>query len=243
MVVLTLAHFSIHPNQSSHSQVHTDACFVDILPLSIVELFQSQGCESCPPAIPLIHPAVSHNPNVLLLTYNVTYWDGRSGWKDTHGNSAWDARQKAYVTHWQRKGVFTPQVVIDGIVDGVGRREGEVSEVLSKAIEARNNQDWSVGLEAGASGLKIASERTEAEVYDVLLITYTPSPETVKVEKGPNKRKKMVHTNIVRDIAKIEEWAGGSKTVPLPQFGGDGQDRAVILQQGNGGPIVAALKL
>ncbi len=243
MVALTYAFLIRLLPSTDVLQTHTDACFVDILPLSIVELFQSQGCESCPPAIPLIHSAVLQNPNVLLLTYNVTYWDGRSGWKDTHGISGWDARQKQYVTRWARKGVFTPQIVIDGIADGVGRQEGEVSQVLSKAIEARNNQDWSVGLEAGPGGLKIASERIETEVYDVLMITYTPGPETVKVEKGPNKRKKMVHANIVRDIAKIEEWAGGNKTVPLPELPRDGQERVAILQQSNGGPMVAALKL
>ena len=180
---------------------------------------------------------------MLLLTYNVTYWDGRAGWKDTLGNASWDARQKGYVTRWARKGVFTPQVIIDGIADGVGRREGEVSEVLSKAIEARNHMDWSVGIDIIAGGLRIASDRTETEIHDVLLIAYTPGSETVKVEKGPNKRKKMMHMNIVRDIAKIEEWAGGMKNVTLPDFGGDGLGRVVVLQQGAGGPIVAALKL
>lgn len=55
------------------SHVHTDACFVDIQPLSIVEFYQSQGCAACTPTIPLVHQAAMQNPNVLLLTYNVTY--------------------------------------------------------------------------------------------------------------------------------------------------------------------------
>ena len=55
------------------THVHTDACFVEIKPLAIVEFFQSQGCEACPPAIPQIHKAAANNHNVLLLTYNVTY--------------------------------------------------------------------------------------------------------------------------------------------------------------------------
>lgn len=55
------------------THVHTDACFVEIKPLAIVEFFQSQGCEACPPAIPQIHKASASNINVLLLTYNVTY--------------------------------------------------------------------------------------------------------------------------------------------------------------------------
>lgn len=55
------------------NHVHTDACFVEIQPLAIAEFFQSQGCAACPDAIPLIHKAAGGNPNVLLLTYNVTY--------------------------------------------------------------------------------------------------------------------------------------------------------------------------
>lgn len=55
------------------THVHTDACFIEIKPLTIVEFFQSQGCEACPPAIPQIHKAAAHNVNALLLTYNVTY--------------------------------------------------------------------------------------------------------------------------------------------------------------------------
>ncbi|KAK6369526.1 hypothetical protein LTS17_009432 [Exophiala oligosperma] len=66
-----------------HGHVHTQACFVEIMPLSVVELFQSQGCKSCPPALPLIHDA-TNNPNLLLLTYDVTYWNyqwGGRGWR------------------------------------------------------------------------------------------------------------------------------------------------------------------
>ncbi len=223
---------------------HTDACFIEFAPLSVVELFQSQGCVSCPAAIPSIHKAVGANPNVVLLSYDVTYWDARSGWKDTHGNAAWDARQRAYVTKWARQGIFTPQVIVDGIADGVGRQEGEVNDILSKAIETRNNMDWAVGLEKASNyELKIASEKTETEKYDVILVTYDPQTELVKIGSGPNKGKKMPHTNLVKDLAKIEEWEGGNKVIPLPEFGADGFNRVVLLQQGEGGQIVAALQV
>ena len=77
----------------------------------------------------------------------------------------------------------------------------------------------------------------------MLLITYDPSSETVKIGKGPNKGKKLVHQNLVKDVSKIEEWNGGIKQVALPEFGRDGFERVVVLQHGNGGAIVAAHKL
>ncbi len=76
--------------------------------LTVIELFQSQGCSSCPPANSNILKLVE-DPNLLVLTYDVTYWD-RLGWKDTFGNSANDRRQWEYAKALSRKNVFTPQV-------------------------------------------------------------------------------------------------------------------------------------
>lgn len=48
---------------------------------AVVEIFQSQGCSSCPPANANVL-AVADRPDVLALSFGVTYWD-RLGWKDT----------------------------------------------------------------------------------------------------------------------------------------------------------------
>ena len=78
------------------------------VPLTVVELFQSQGCSSCPPSNSNVLRLID-DPNILVLTYNVTYWD-RLGWKDTFGKSSFDQRQWEYARKMQRKNVFTPQV-------------------------------------------------------------------------------------------------------------------------------------
>ena len=77
----------------------------------------------------------------------------------------------------------------------------------------------------------------------MLVIVYDPKSVTVKVEKGPNKRKKMEHRNVVKDVVKIEEWSGGVRNVSVPQIGGEGLERVVVVQQGQGGLIVAAVKI
>ena len=49
--------------------------------LVVVELFQSQGCSSCPPAEANLN-AIAGQPGILALSFGVTYWDSL-GWKDT----------------------------------------------------------------------------------------------------------------------------------------------------------------
>ena len=226
---------------SDPNHVHGDACFIDIEPLSIVELYQSQGCKSCPPAVPLIHKATD-NPNLLLLSYDVTYWD-HLGWNDTFGDKRWDQRQRAYVTKWGRTGIYTPHVVVDGVSDGTGGRTGEVSDIISKARESQAQNNWSITLSNLGSELKITSDRSEAEVHDVLLVKYEPTTTTIKIGKGPNKGKKVPHRNIVKDVSKIGEWHGGETIVPFPPADQDGTERVVIVQGSQGGPIVAAEKI
>lgn len=226
-----------------HDHTHTAACFVEIMPLSVVELFQSQGCVSCPPALPGIHDA-TNNPNLLLLTYDVTYWNPSSGWEDTFGSTQWDSRQRQYVQKWGRNGLFTPQIVIDGVSDGIGATKENINEVISKAMEIRNNMQWAVGLDRVGNDLRIASEMPEADqLYNVYVVTYQPTQQTVKIGKGPNKGKKVPHRNIVRELMQVGEWRGGIEQIPLPAFRNDGYERVAIVQGGIGGPIIGALKL
>ena len=52
----------------------------------VIELFQSQGCSSCPPANANVN-ALAARADVLALSYAVTYWN-HLGWKDTPGRSS-----------------------------------------------------------------------------------------------------------------------------------------------------------
>src|SRR5271167_2385816 len=60
----------------------------------VVELFQSQGCSSCPPANANL-ATVADRPDVIALSFGVTYWDDL-GWKDTFAQAKFTARQWDY---------------------------------------------------------------------------------------------------------------------------------------------------
>ena len=47
---------------------------------SVIELFTSLGCNSCPPAEALLG-SIANDPRVIALVYQVDYWD-YLGWKN-----------------------------------------------------------------------------------------------------------------------------------------------------------------
>src|SRR3954447_17031087 len=81
---------------------------------TVVELFQSQGCSSCPPAIANIN-AIASRPDILALTFAVTYCD-QLGWKDTFARPEFTGRQWDYAHAAGRGQVATPQTIINGRV-------------------------------------------------------------------------------------------------------------------------------
>jgi hypothetical protein len=234
-----------HPLGEDPNHVHTAACFIDFEPLAVVELFQSQGCQSCPPAIPGIQEGTSH-PNSLLLTYDVTLFD-HLGWKDTFASSAFDQRQRAYVKQWGRTSLFTPQIVVNGVADGSGAGgKNEVMQIIDQGRAAQKGMDWHMYLDANDTDIQIDSDKLEAPPHDVLVVVYQSLDQTVKIGKGPNKGKKVNHRNVVQSVNKLAQWTGGNLTVPLPMSKNQmmaGTAAAVLVQAGVGGPIVAAAKI
>ncbi|KAK3298790.1 thioredoxin-like protein [Chaetomium fimeti] len=226
---------------------HTAACFVDFEPLAIVEFFQSQGCLSCPPAIPAILEGVNQ-PNLLLLSYNVTIFD-HLGWPDTLASPKWDARQRAYAKLWGRNNLYTPMVVGNGVTDGPGAGgRQEITDIVARSRETNRDLGWQVYVDVNDTDLRIDSDKQEGEVgvYDILLAIYDPRLEKIKIKKGPNKGKKLDHVNVVTDLVKVGEWRGGNTTLPLPTAKSDlppGKEAVVMLQAPAGGHILAAAKL
>ena len=63
-------------------------------PPTVVELFTSQGCSSCPPADAFLGQ-LANRPDVLALGFHVDYWD-YIGWKDPFASPEFTRRQRGY---------------------------------------------------------------------------------------------------------------------------------------------------
>ncbi|MEJ0026962.1 MAG: DUF1223 domain-containing protein [Rhizomicrobium sp.] len=95
----------------------------------VVELYTSQGCSSCPPADVLLG-RLAQRPGVIAISLPITYWD-MLGWKDTLASEANTRRQKAYAAAMGHGGVYTPQIIVDGVIDVVGSRAGAVEAAIA----------------------------------------------------------------------------------------------------------------
>ncbi len=99
---------------------------------TVVELFTSQGCSSCPPADALLTALQAGDPGLLALDLHVTYWD-RLGWKDAFSLPAATQRQRQYAARLKLERVYTPQIVVDGRHEAVGSDADAVRRAITRA--------------------------------------------------------------------------------------------------------------
>ncbi|TIT30328.1 MAG: DUF1223 domain-containing protein, partial [Mesorhizobium sp.] len=148
-------------------------------PLSVVELFTSQGCSSCPPANANLIK-VKDRPGVLALSFNVTYWD-YLGWKDTFGKQEFTQRQVSYEPPLGHDGPFTPQVVVNGHADVVGAAPGEIEHLITATAKTGGP---SLSLDGGK--VAIGAGAAPGGKADVWLVRYTKGVVEVPVARGEN---------------------------------------------------------
>lgn len=84
--------------------------------VSLVELYTSEGCSSCPPADRWL-AALRNQPglwrDVIPVAFHVDYWD-YMGWRDRFAATAYSARQQRYVRSGNLSQVYTPGVLLQG---------------------------------------------------------------------------------------------------------------------------------
>jgi hypothetical protein len=134
-------------------------------PVTVVELFTSQGCSSCPPANANLEK-LKDRPDVLALSFAVTYWD-RLGWKDTFGKAEFTERQRAYVAPLGNRSPYTPQMVVNGRADVVGHDLREVDALIAKSGPV------TPGIRIGPEMVSIAAGTAPAAGADVWLVRYS----------------------------------------------------------------------
>jgi hypothetical protein len=202
----------------------------------VVEEFQSQGCSSCPPANANVN-ALAGRPEVLALSYAVTYWDGL-GWKDTFASPAFTQRQWDYARYAGRPNVATPQVIVNG---GAKINGGDAQE-LDRVVAQEGSPKGGPLVNAKGGAVTVAAG-TAAQPATVWLLRYDPNLLWVSIRAGENEGRKLPHRNVVRELVALGEWTGAAASFKLPAAKEAGLSSAVLVQAGKGGPIISARRI
>ncbi|MEQ8480240.1 MAG: DUF1223 domain-containing protein [Hoeflea sp.] len=195
----------------------------------VVELFTSQGCSSCPPADAEL-ARLAEKGEVLALSYHVDYWNYK-GWVDTLATRASTSRQYGYADTLNRKGVYTPQAVINGLDHANGANSAAVRALVEKL--AATGQGLSVDVDAvyDDAGVTISIGPGSGEAS--IVAVYFDDANTVEIERGENAGSTITYRHSVREIETVGMWAGAAQTLRLPASvlsAREGSGCAILLQ-------------
>jgi hypothetical protein len=213
---------------------------------AVIELFTSQGCSSSPEADALLGRLVGR-PDLVALSYSVDYWD-YLGWRDTLGTPANSERQRGYARARGDGRVYTPQIVVDGVIHVNGRDEDAVRVAVAAAQKRLAQVKVLVSMRAEGDTLVIdvgaAPENSDTRAATIWL-AIAKEVEKVAVTRGENRGRELSYHHPVRELTPIGMWTGQAMMLRLPlmDLKTRGGDRLfALLQVEDSGPILGSAK-
>jgi len=206
---------------------------------TVIELYTSQGCSSCPPADRLL-TELAQRDDVIALALHVDYWD-YLGWVDDLANPAYTERQRGFARARGSRTVYTPQMVFGGKDHVIGSRPMEVMDQIQAHAAAPDAVE--VTLRRSGDTLRISAQKVGSYRGDAIvqLVRYTPSV-TRDIRHGENAGSTITYTNVVTSWQSIETW--NTQAALAIQASISGSDPvAVIIQDGADGEILGAAQL
>jgi hypothetical protein len=217
----------------------------------LLELYTSEGCESCPPAdrwLSSSFPPRAGNAAVIPLAFHVDYWD-RLGWKDRFATRAWTDRQYAAAHAAGSTLVYTPQVLLQG-KDFSGWRNAPTSKTTVDAANARPARA-EIALETlpreGAVAVKATVRVPDAANRKgaALFVAFVDSGLVSEIKAGENAGKQLRHDHVVRTLRGGIPLNSGSVAedivLPLPVEAGTAATVVAFVQNIDTGDVLQAL--
>ncbi len=211
--------------------------------ITVVELFTTQGCSSCPPA-DKIFENVAHSARddagLIALACHVTYFD-RKSWKDHLSIPLCDYRHKSYFKALDLPQLFTPQMIVNGEFDLVGNKEQIVYDAIAMGKSLKTIAPIKLSLQPSYLDITLPRLGLGAPV-DVWLIPYNRQSQAV-ISGGGNRGEVINYMNYVKDFKKLLTWDGRPVNMAFPINNMPADGYAVVAQFKDHTNIIAAGKV
>jgi len=182
---------------------------------SLIELFTSEGCSSCPPAEKWLSALKSTSDlwkKVVPLAFHVDYWD-HLGWRDRFAKPEFTSRQQRYAAAWGGDSVYTPSFVVNG-KEWRGWFGGNAIPMTSTKVGVLR---VSVGDDRKISGTFVTDTIHSRPL--ALNVAALGNDLESDVRRGENSGRKLRHDFVVLDLIKtdmVHESDRWTASVALP---------------------------
>ena len=163
---------------------------------SLIELYSSEGCSSCPPAEALVNKlkaAPGLWREIFPVAFHVDYWDNL-GWPDRFASAAYTQRQRDYAERLKQDSVYTPEFVVNGLE----WRGGLLGDRLS-SLSAAKSGDLTVTVQADGKkiGARYLAPDAAAGTDLTLNVALLGFNAVTDVMSGENGGRKLQHDFVV----------------------------------------------
>ncbi len=175
---------------------------------SLLELYTSEGCSSCPPAESWLS-RLKTSPGLwrdfVPLAFHVDYWDSL-GWRDSWATREFSDRQRAYAQSWRSEHVYTPGLVLNGREwrDWPGQKDGPKRSGARAGVLRVSSSDgrrWEVNFAPANPGV------ANYEVHSTLLAFDLSS----EVKGGENRGRHLNHDFVVLSMTRASLTRAGDQ--------------------------------
>ena len=197
---------------------------------TLIELYTSEGCSSCPPAEEYLNRYKNNNElwkTWIPVAFHVDYWD-YIGWKDRYAAKRYGQRQSRYAKLKHVSTVYTPAFM----VNGQSWRPGFFSRELKAENIDVGNLELKINGGSISAKFKPVKNLISALKLNVALLGMNLSTD---IERGENTGRKAKHEFVVvgfnSKLSKNNNW-----TMPLPEphyLGAKNYALAAWLSQGD----------
>jgi hypothetical protein len=178
----------------------------------LVELFTSEGCNTCPPADKVLGYMQEKQPfpgtTIIALEEHVDYWN-HDGWTDPFSSAKWTERQRDYESIFKKPEPYTPQMIVDGKKELVGSNGPGVIDAVKSAVQTPKTDVKIVAGTVDSKGVRHytvttgklvgASGGDSPEVW----LAVTEDGLQSSVNAGENSGQTLHHAATMRSLQKI----------------------------------------
>jgi len=188
----------------------------------LVELFTSEGCPHCPEADALLEKLYSaqsvKGAEIVALEEHVDYWD-RPTWTDHYASSLYTERQKGYADAMDLDSLYTPQMVVDGLVEFVGNNESRARTAISALGHAPKGsarlavQASAAPQDKASPGVRITASADLPADHAAVEVFLVVAEEKLfsRVKGGSNAGESWPHSSVARIFQQVGEIPAGEK--------------------------------